>query len=92
MTEETIDIRRKRLIHRARYRGFREADLLIGGFAAAHVPDMEPRALDEFEALLSLNDHDLFNWATGRAEPPANLDGPVFRALRAFDVSKITAP
>ena len=90
--EETIETRRKRLMHRAKYRGFREADILIGGFAAARVPDMSPIELDEFEALLSLNDHDLFNWATGKAAPPANMDGPVFAALCAFDIAAVVAP
>ncbi|MEO0399143.1 MAG: succinate dehydrogenase assembly factor 2 [Pseudomonadota bacterium] len=89
---ESLEDRRKRLLYRAKYRGFREADFLIGGFAAENVPTMTVAELDEFEELLAMSDHDLYNWASGRTEPPANVSGPVFERLCAFDVSKLTAP
>ncbi|MEM6414086.1 MAG: succinate dehydrogenase assembly factor 2 [Pseudomonadota bacterium] len=89
---ETDEHRRKRLLYRAKYRGFREADFLIGGFAADNIWDMTEAELDEFEELLAMSDHDLYNWASGRSEPPANVSGPVFKRLCAFDVSKLTAP
>ena len=84
---ETTDIRRKRLLYQATYRGFKEADLLIGGFAKAHIADMNEEDLDEFEALLKLNDRELYDWATGKREPPANIDGPVFERLKAFELT-----
>ncbi len=83
---DAVDKRRKKLLYRASYRGFKEADLLIGGFAKAHLGEMTDNDLDEFEALLTLNDRDLYAWATGKAEPPANLAGPVFAKLRTFDL------
>ena len=86
MTENT-DIRRKRLIHRSHYRGFREADLLIGGFASEAVPTMTEDELDAFEALINLNDHDIFGWITGRESPPADIQGPVFDRLRKFNIA-----
>ena len=79
-----MDPRRKRLLYRASYRGFKEADLLIGGFAKAHLHKMTDGELDEFEALLALNDRDLYAWATGKKEAPADIEGPVFTRLRAF--------
>ncbi len=84
---ETTDIRRKRLLYQATYRGFKEADLLIGGFAKAHIAEMSEADLDEFEALLKLNDRELYDWATGKREAPANLSGPVFERLKAFDLT-----
>lgn len=82
-----IDIRRKRLLYIATYRGFKEADLLIGGFAKANLAEMNEAELDEFEALLQINDKELYAWATGKAEPPANVSGPVFERLKKFDVA-----
>jgi len=73
-----IEDRRKKLLYRATYRGFKEADLLIGGFAAAG-PE-----LDEFEALLELDDRQLYDWATQKSEPPRHIIGPVFERLAAF--------
>ncbi len=74
------------------HRGFKEADLLIGGFAAAHVGAMDAGELDEFEALLGLSDHDLYAWIIGERPAPANVSGPVFERLCAFDVARIVAP
>lgn len=82
----TLDNRRKKLLYRASYRGFKEADILVGCFARASLLDMTEAELDEFEALLSLNDRDLYEWATGKKEPPANIEGEVFARLRAFDL------
>lgn len=82
------DARRKMLLHRARYRGFKEADLVIGGFAASALAGMSERELDAFEAILSLNDHDLYAWVTGASEPPANVDHDLIARMRAFDASK----
>lgn len=82
-----LDIRRKKLLYQATYRGFKEADLLIGGFAKAHLQDMSEAELDEFEALLALNDRELYNWAMGKAEPPANISGPVFNRLKSFNIA-----
>ncbi len=89
---DVLDDRRKKILYRARYRGFREADFLFGGFAAAHVATMNAAELDEFEALLTLSDHDVYAWVTGKADAPANIAGPVFERLKAFDVSAITKP
>lgn len=81
--------RQKKLLYRATYRGFKEADLLIGGFARTHLADMTDTDLDEFEALLTHNDRDLYAWATGKAEPPGDVEGPVFAKLRAFDLQNL---
>ena len=81
-----LDSRRKKLLYRASYRGFKEADILIGFFARTHLAGMSEQDLDEFEMLLSLNDRDLYDWATGKKEPPANVKGPVLEKLCAFDL------
>ena len=85
---ETVENRRKRLLYQATYRGFKEADLLIGGFAKANLDQMSEAELDEFEALLKFSDRELYEWATGKREAPANVIGPVFEALRQFDIAK----
>lgn len=87
MSIDPQDIRRKRLLHRARYRGFKEADLLIGGFAASALGAMSELELSAFEALLSLPDHDIYAWVFGAAEPPADVDPALIARLRAFDAS-----
>ncbi len=82
---ETIQNRRKRLLYRAMHRGFKEADIVIGGFAKMHIDSLEERELDEFEALIAFPDKELYEWIIGRVEAPANIKGPVFERLQKFD-------
>ncbi|WP_114377780.1 FAD assembly factor SdhE [Elioraea thermophila] len=79
-----MDPRRKRLLFRARHRGTRETDALIGGFVAETIATMDEAALEELETVLDLPDPDLFDWLTGRRPPPAEHDGPVLRAMLAW--------
>jgi antitoxin CptB len=87
MTVDPADMRRKRLLHRARYRGFKEADLIVGGYATAALGAMTEDELDAFEFLLSQNDHDIYAWVLGANEPPATVDRSLIAKMRAFEVS-----
>jgi antitoxin CptB len=78
------DIRRKRLLYRSWHRGTREADLLLGGFADAHLAGFDKAWLDRYEALLECPDADLFDWIAGRAAPPPEHDHDVTSLLLAF--------
>ena len=78
------DTRRKRLSFRAWHRGTREADLILGSFAEAHLAGFDAAGLDQFEALLECPDADLFDWIAGRAVPPPEHDTEVTRLLLAF--------
>ena len=79
------DPRRKRLIYRANYRGFKEADLLLGGFAKTYMDSLSEDEITQFEDLLTAKDHDIYDWVTGRTPPPANYDTPILERLRRFD-------
>jgi antitoxin CptB len=77
-------IRRKRLSYRSWHRGTRESDLILGRFADAHLARFDEAQLDRYEALLECSDAELFEWATGRAPPPAAHDHDVTRLLLRF--------
>ncbi len=62
---DSLDTRRKRLAFRARHRGTKEMDLLIGGFAERHIADLGEAQLDRFEALLELPEPLIARWVTG---------------------------
>jgi antitoxin CptB len=79
-----LDIRRKRLRYRAWHRGTREADLLLGSFADAHLGGFDDGELDDFESLLECPDADLYDWIAGRAAPPPDQDNAVTRLLLSF--------
>jgi antitoxin CptB len=80
---QPLEVRIKRLKYRAWHRGFKEADLILGPYADAHAASMEDAVLTEFEYLLTAPDQDLYDWILGRAEPEAEYDGPVLRAIMA---------
>ena len=73
------------LKYRAEHRGTREADMLIGGFFAAHHAswDAHDRAL--FAALLMETDVDIMAWAIGTQAAPERYEGPMLDALRKLD-------
>jgi antitoxin CptB len=82
--DEAIETRRKRLLYQSGHRGTKESDLLLGAFAAAHLGSFTPAQLDAYEAMLSENDGDLFDWATGRAAPPPEKLSDVLQLLLRF--------
>eukprot|EP00003_Mantamonas_plastica_P005876 TRINITY_DN14795_c0_g1_i1.p1 TRINITY_DN14795_c0_g1~~TRINITY_DN14795_c0_g1_i1.p1 ORF type:complete len:117 (-),score=19.13 TRINITY_DN14795_c0_g1_i1:9-359(-) len=82
---ESIEIRRKRLKIRAWRRGIKEMDLLIGGYADAHLADMDAAALDEFETLMDEHDQDLLSYATGLKPVPEHLKSMLERVIADAD-------
>ena len=83
-TSADLDPRRRKILFRAWHRGMRENDLIMGGFADAHIADLDETELDEFERLIEVLDRDLLSWMTGEAPVPENYDTPLFRRLKAF--------
>ncbi len=81
---ESLQIRRKRLAFRARHRGTKELDLLIGGFAERHLSHMSADQLDRFEALLEVPEPVMYSWATGQVPPPADYAHDVMKLLSEF--------
>ena len=84
--EADLDTRRKRLLYRSVYRGNKENDILLGQFARAHIAEFGPAELDQYERLLSASDNDIYDWVSGKAEVPPEVDSPVLRQLLAFRV------
>jgi antitoxin CptB len=78
-------MRCKRLVHRSRYRGAKESDLLFGQFAARHLGSLDEAQLDRYEALLDEADQDVLAWIYGRLPVPPEHDHDLFRLLRAFE-------
>lgn len=79
-----MDPHRSKLKYRAWHRGFREADLILGPFADAHLAEMTPAQIAAFEALLEVPDHDLYGWIVAEEEPPAEVGGEVLGMIRRF--------
>lgn len=83
-TSQGLDPRRKRALFRAWHRGIREMDLLLGRYAEAVIEALSDAEFEEFEALIALDDHDLYGWLTGKEPVPPEHDGAQFQAIKAF--------
>lgn len=78
----------KRLMHRSRYRGFLEIDLILQRFATTMLPKLDADGVDAYEALLDEVDQDIFAWITKRQPVPARHDNQVMQQLQNLDVSR----
>src|SRR3954468_22007217 len=76
--------RRKRLLFRAQRRGFKEVDLIFGAYAEAHLARLDETSLDQFEALLTAPDQDVYAWLRGAVAVPREYDNPVFAGLKGM--------
>ena len=79
-----LDARRKRLVYRANYRGFKEADMILGGFAKAYMETLTDEEVTQFETLLEAIDHDIYDWITEKFPVPTRYDTPLFARLKDF--------
>lgn len=75
------EVRRKRLLFRAKRRGFKEVDLIFGTYAGEALSVLDQAGLDQFEALLDAPDQRVYAWLNGQEPVPAEFDTPVFAAL-----------
>ncbi len=83
-SSEGLDERRRRMLYRSWHRGTREADLIMGRFADAHIGALTGAELDEYEHLLDALETDLLAWLTGACAVPADHDTAMFRRVREF--------
>ncbi|MEO0990389.1 MAG: succinate dehydrogenase assembly factor 2 [Pseudomonadota bacterium] len=67
---ESPEARQKRMRMRSWRRGTKEMDLILGPYADVNLGQMGDAELEEYDALLSENDQDLYEWVTARAAPP----------------------
>ncbi len=80
---DALSPRRRRLLFRARHRGTKEADLMIGAFVARSIADLSEAELDELEAVLEYPDVDLVDWLSGRRPIPEECRTPMLDRMAA---------
>ena len=83
-SSDGLDVRRRRILFRSWHRGTREADLIMGRFADAHLAELDDAGLDQYEHLLDAIETDLLAWVTGVADVPPEHDTAMFRRVRDF--------
>ncbi len=66
---EAPEHRLKRLQMRSMRRGIKEMDLILSAYAEARLPQMDDAGLTLYDQMLNENDHDLYLWVSGQADP-----------------------
>lgn len=64
--------RLKRFKMRSWRRGTKEMDMVLGPYSDTELVDLNEAQLSLYDALLSENDHDLYQWVTGQVPTPEN--------------------
>lgn len=67
---ETVDVMRKRLHMRSIRRGIKEMDLILARFSETRLAGLNAAQLATYDALLSENDHDLYQWVSDQVAEP----------------------
>ncbi|MFO1187705.1 MAG: succinate dehydrogenase assembly factor 2 [Alphaproteobacteria bacterium] len=80
---ESLTVRRKRLRYRCTHCGMKEMDLILGGFASAHLDALLEAEIAEFEVLVEVPDDLLFLWFSGRETVPERYAGGIYRRIAA---------
>lgn len=87
-SSDGLDHRRKRLLFRCWHRGTREMDMILGGFADAHIASMSDAEIADLERLIELPDPDLYAALSGGLPlAPEYADGIFVRIKNSFGES-----
>jgi antitoxin CptB len=70
---ELREHRLKRLSMRSMRRGIKEMDIILSRYAELRLESFDDAMLDRYDALLSENDQDLYQWVSGQKQPPEAL-------------------
>ena len=86
--QNQLDERRKKLLYRSAYTGTKETDLLLGRFAQDHLNRLDERQLDDYEALLQIEDPRLYKWISGMEPAPKFYQTDVLKLIQNFKIIK----
>ncbi len=75
----------KRLKYQSWHRGTREMDLILGQFADARLSALSDAEIEEYTALISLPDTQLYKWISGAEEIPRKYRTPLMEAICRLD-------
>jgi antitoxin CptB len=81
---QQTEITRKRLLWRAKHRGIKEMDIVVGGFAELRLAEMSVGELALFEVLLEIPDQELLSWTTGQEAVPEKWKTPLLLEMIGY--------
>jgi antitoxin CptB len=84
MNEGDLNARKRRILFRAKHRGMKEMDLLLGRLADEVLGELDEAGVAAFERLLEVPDAVLLDWIAGAGAPPPEYDTALLERLRRY--------
>ncbi|XP_070572461.1 succinate dehydrogenase assembly factor 2, mitochondrial-like [Ptychodera flava] len=83
---ETLDLKKARLLYQSRKRGMLENGLLLSSFAAQYLHSFNDAQLKLYDHLINKpsNDWDIYYWAVGNKPTPEEYNTEVMDLLKKF--------
>ena len=80
------EILKKQIIYRAKHRGSKEMDILLGKFVKKHINLMNINDLVDLDSILTIEDDILYNWYFYKINNNLIPDNKVSELLKIFKV------
>lgn len=83
---ETLEVKRARLLYESRKRGMLENCILLSVFAKKYLNSMSEAQMSQYDRLINKpsNDWDIYYWVTGAEEPPEEFNNEIMHLLKEF--------
>ena len=79
-----LDVIKRKIKYRSKYRSIKEMDLLLGNFVKKYIDIFDYNELLSLYEILEKDDDDIFNWYTGIEENINILKNKVSDTLKKF--------
>ncbi len=78
----------KKLQFKSSHRGSKEMDILLGSFVEKYIKLFNEGELQMLEAILELDDNDIYRYALDKVTIPIEIDNRVIQLLKDFTMLK----
>ena len=79
-----LDVIKRKIKYRSKYRSIKEMDLLLGNFVKKYIDIFDYNELLSLYEILEKDDDDIFKWYTGKEENTNILKNKVSDTLKKF--------
>ena len=81
-----IDLLKKKILYRSKYRGIKEIELLLNSFVKKHINDFSIVELKQLDDLLNFDDDCLFKWYLNKKVEIKIPNNKVTKLLKNFKI------
>lgn len=85
-----LDSYRKKLLYISTHRGTKEGDLIVGGFARAHLPHFSQEEVEEWAHLLDYPDAEIMEWIKTPSQSPKEISVSLVEKMKEYVSSRKT--